>query len=83
MSDETNETGMWDADGASGDETRRAANIADAEHGEVPPTPGDEPELAWSVDYGTDDDTDESQTNRRGRLIWAGLAALVTAKRRR
>jgi hypothetical protein len=79
MSDETNETGMWDADGAAGDETRRAANIADAETTQVPPTPGDEPELAWSVDYGTDDDTDEMSTNRRGRLIWAGLAALVTA----
>jgi len=41
----------------------------------VPPPPGDEPGLAWSVD----DDTDETSTNWRGRLVWAGLAALVVA----
>jgi hypothetical protein len=41
----------------------------------VPPPPADEPELAWSHD----DDTDVSQPNRHGRLMWAALAALVVA----
>jgi hypothetical protein len=60
----------------STEDTAASDHGADAETTEVPPPPpGDEPELAWS----TDDDTDEMQTNRHGRLVWAGLAVLVVA----
>ena len=59
----------------STEETAASEHGADAETTQVPPPPGDEPELAWSVD----DDTDEISTNRHGRLMWAGLAVLVVA----
>jgi hypothetical protein len=59
----------------SGDDTAASQHGADAETTAVPPPPADAPELAWSVD----DDTDESQPNRHGRLMWAALAALVVA----
>src|SRR6516164_9702426 len=59
----------------STDDTAASEHGADAETTQVPPPPGDEPGLAWSVD----DDTDETSTNWRGRLVWAGLAALVVA----
>ena len=60
----------------STEETAASEHGADAETTQVPPPPpGDEPELAWSVD----DDTDEGSTNRHGRLMWAGLAVLVAA----
>ncbi|WP_297732026.1 hypothetical protein [Mycobacterium sp.] len=59
----------------STEDTAASEHGADAETTAVPPPPGDEPELAWSVD----DDTDEMPTNRHGRLMWAGLAVLVVA----
>jgi hypothetical protein len=60
----------------STDDTAASEHGADAETTQVPPPPpDDEPELAWSVDH----DTDEVPTNRHGRLVWAGLAALVVA----
>jgi hypothetical protein len=59
----------------STEDTAASEQGADAETTQVPPPPGDEPELAWSVD----DDTDEMSTNRHGRLVWAGLAVLVVA----
>jgi hypothetical protein len=59
----------------STDDTAASEHGADAETTAVPPPPADAPELAWSVD----DDTDESQPNRHGRLIWTGLSVLVFA----
>ena len=60
----------------STEDTAASEHGADAEKTQVlPPPPGDELELAWSVD----DDTDEMPTNRHGRLMWAGLAVLVVA----
>ena len=60
----------------STEDTAASEHGADAETTQVPPPPpGDEPELAWSVD----DDTDEMPTNRHGRLMGAGLAVLVVA----
>jgi len=59
----------------STDDTAASEHGADAETTQVPPPPGDEPGLAWSVD----DDTDEMPTDWRGRLMWAGLAVLVVA----
>jgi hypothetical protein len=60
----------------STEDTAASEHGADAETTQVPPPPpGDEPELAWSVDG----DTDEMSTNRYGRLMWAGLAVLVAA----
>jgi hypothetical protein len=60
----------------SSDDTAASEHGADAETTIVPPPAADEPDLAWSSD---DDDTDESQTNRHGRLMWAGLSLLVAA----
>jgi hypothetical protein len=57
------------------EDTTASEHGADAETTQVPPPPGDEPKLAWSVD----DDADEMSTNRHGRLMWAGLAVLVAA----
>jgi hypothetical protein len=49
----------------STDDTAASQHGADAEKTQVlPPPPGDELELAWSVD----DDTDEMPTDRHGRL---------------
>jgi hypothetical protein len=59
----------------STEDTAASEHRADADTTQVPPPPGDEPELAWSVD----DDTDEMSTNRHGLLMWAGLAVLVVA----
>jgi hypothetical protein len=59
----------------STEDTAASEHGADAETTQVPPPPGDEPELAWSVE----DDTDEMSTNPHGRLIWVGLAVLVAA----
>lgn len=60
----------------STDDTTASEHGADAETTEVPPPPpGDEPGLAWSID----DDTEEIQPNRHGRLIWASLGILVLA----
>jgi hypothetical protein len=59
----------------STEDTAASEHGADAETTQVPPPPGDEPELAWSVD----DDTDEMSTNWHGRLMWVGLAVLVAA----
>jgi Protein of unknown function (DUF732) len=57
------------------DNTAASEHGADAETTQVPPPPGDEPELAWSVD----DDTDALATNWHGRLMWSGLSVLVLA----
>ncbi|WP_133259328.1 MULTISPECIES: hypothetical protein [Mycobacterium] len=59
----------------STDDTAASEHGADAETTQVPPSPRDEPELAWSVD----DDTDDAPTNRHGRLVWASLSVLVVA----
>ncbi len=59
----------------STEDTAASEHGADAETTQVPPPPGDEPELAWSVE----DDTDEMSTNWHGRLMWVGLAVLVAA----
>jgi hypothetical protein len=59
----------------STDDTTASEHGADAETTAVPPPPADARELAWSVD----DDTDESQPNRHGRVMWAALAVLVVA----
>jgi hypothetical protein len=61
----------------SSDETAASEHGANAETTALPPPPADSPELAWSAD--DDDDTDEAQANRHGRLIWAGLSVLVVA----
>jgi hypothetical protein len=57
------------------DDTAASKHGADAETAHVPSPPADEPELAWSVD----DITEETSTTEHGRLVWAGLAALVVA----
>ncbi|MCA2264239.1 hypothetical protein [Mycobacterium marseillense] len=59
----------------STDDTAASEYGADAETTEGPPPAADEPELAWSVD----DEPDEAQPNRHGRLMWAGLSVLVLA----
>jgi hypothetical protein len=59
----------------STDDTAASEHGADAETAHVPPPPSNEPGLAWSVD----DDTSEMPTNWHGRIVWAGLAALVVA----
>lgn len=65
----TDDTGM------TTDDTAASEQGADAETTHVQLPPGDEPELAWSVD----DSADEMPTNRHGRLIWAALAVLLVA----
>lgn len=59
----------------STDDTAASKHGADAETTKVPPPPGDQPELAWSLDA----DTDEQLANRHGRLVWASLAVLIVA----
>jgi hypothetical protein len=71
----------------STDDTAASEHGADADTIHVPPPPGDEPKLAWSVDddetddddTSVDDDTDAAPANRHGPLMWAGLAVLVVA----
>jgi hypothetical protein len=59
----------------SSEDTTASEHGADAETTAVPPPAADEPDLAWSHDT----DNDESQPNRHGRLVWAGLSVLVVA----